>query len=479
MLVGNGASVVDAHGKTLVVHLSQSGRSLRRQVPQVSQSLSPVGPRVAKCGKDGASESDLSELIGLGLAPVKRPTLSTQSILYLLSITITLLALAITMSDREQHSGTGSHADSPAHLNAPSPRIPNIPPRVASPSNSAFNLNNSNASAIADPSDANQRRQWRQHRYAGVEADDSDRPSSTAPIDDSEVPTPQNMADLDSVPISDEQKARIIDRHLNLPGASHDTSGAGTSSWSVAGGGPAASSVAFPRHDTRESHHPADDSAADASRFTLREQAPSPHDDDGNESEYFAPHHAQGGAIVEDIYRWAHQNRRKGARRTRSESAHLPRTSTIDPDLDVEQIREPGGFRRFFMLTQAARQGQPPPRAVRSFIDFLSLYGHFAGEDLNEYDDEDEDEEDEEAPRQAPTERTALLRRRSSRRRYNGSQDGDKPRGEASVTEATMMLLKSFVGTGILFLGKVSTRDDRYPRLYANSCTLRYACRPS
>lgn len=30
----------------------------------------------------------------------------------------------------------------------------------------------------------------------------------------------------------------------------------------------------------------------------------------------------------------------------------------------------------------------------------------------------------------------------------------DRPRGEASVTEAVMMLLKSFVGTGILFLGK-------------------------
>lgn len=193
-------------------------------------------------------------------------------------------------------------------------------------------------------------------------------------------------------------------------------------------------------------------------------------DGNGAPNEYFSPHHMQGGAITDDIYRWAHQNRRKTTRRTRSESVHLPRTNTIDPEIDVEGIKEPGGFRRFFLLRKAENSGQPPPRALRSFIDFLSLYGHFAGEDLEDLDEDDDeddeegDEDDEEARQEASTsraasstERTPLLQRSRSRRRLGNrtqSEPGAKPRGEASVTEAVMMLLKSFVGTGILFLGK-------------------------
>lgn len=200
-------------------------------------------------------------------------------------------------------------------------------------------------------------------------------------------------------------------------------------------------------------------------------------DDEG----YQGPHNMQGGAITDDVYRWAHNNRRRVPKRARSESLHLPRTSTIDPDLDASAIREPGGFRRYFVLAQAADQGRPAPRAMRSFIDFLSLYGHFAGEDLSDIeddDDEDEEQEDEEAGLGQPAnERTPLvgstgatgtstmrrrkgLSRNASRLRRRGStnatggEDGERERGEATVTDAVMMLLKSFVGTGILFLGK-------------------------
>ena len=128
--------------------------------------------------------------------------------------------------------------------------------------------------------------------------------------------------------------------------------------------------------------------------------------------------------------------------------------------------------RRFFVLSQAAEQGRPPPRALRSFVDFLSLYGHFAGEDLSDIDevddDDDDDEEDEEEGRAIAgtsrgagtgvTESSQLLRKRQMKRGGSrlrrGSIEGEGKRGEASVTEAVMMLLKSFVGTGILFLGK-------------------------
>lgn len=338
------------------------------------------------------------------------------------------------------------------------PTIPNIPPRVTSPGNDSDSPQRPQSPPDAETAEA--RRAWRRQQAAtagqaarGDSPGDpsSSRPDSTAPIDDSEVPTPSNPADLDSVPITDEQKARIIDRHLNLP----DTSGF----------------AAFPSSGDQDESHSALHLAPSASRFSTHSATHSPADDQtGNDEEYFAPHHTQGGAITEDIYRWAHQNRRKVARRTRSESVHLPRTETIDPDLDVEGIKEPGGFRRFFLLNQANRHGQPPPRALRSFIDFLSLYGHFAGEELEDFEEDEDEDEDEEAgvastSREVPStsarpnERTALLRRQSSRRRNRSAAGGRAGQegeggGEASVTEAVMMLLKSFVGTGILFLGK-------------------------
>jgi len=68
-------------------------------------------------------------------------------------------------------------------------------------------------------------------------------------------------------------------------------------------------------------------------------------DDDVNPHEYLGPHQMQGGAITDDVYRWAHNNKRKMYKRSRSESLHLPSTSHIDPSLDTRAIREPGGFR--------------------------------------------------------------------------------------------------------------------------------------
>lgn len=66
-----------------------------------------------------------------------------------------------------------------------SPSIPNIPPRSTSPN---FN------SPLLPPR----------------QSDDSRLGTSEMP--DSEIPTPVNPSDLDSLPISDEQKARIIER---------------------------------------------------------------------------------------------------------------------------------------------------------------------------------------------------------------------------------------------------------------------------
>ncbi|GAA5889029.1 hypothetical protein JCM6882_009721 [Rhodosporidiobolus microsporus] len=175
---------------------------------------------------------------------------------------------------------------------------------------------------------------------------------------------------------------------------------------------------------------------------------------------------------------------------------------TDDPAaFSTAEMLQPGGFRRDFVYRRLAEQQQrgdgvspspgsdassdvgasgvsasplPPVRGrypTRSFIDFLSLYGHFGGEDLEEIEEEDEDEdllsEEETAVGGIPpysgsgsgtaTERTPLVRARSHARgasRKRASMAEGKQQGDATVAQAVMMLLKSFVGTGVLFLGK-------------------------
>ena len=174
-------------------------------------------------------------------------------------------------------------------------------------------------------------------------------------------------------------------------------------------------------------------------------------------------HQLPGGAITHDIYKWAEGADQEQARRTRSQSMYIPRQEPADPAL--ARLRDPGGFRRHFVYDQAQREGKEPPHwMTRTFVDFLALYGHFGGEDLSDSDDDDDETEDEQ-----PDERTGLLRRR--RRRYSRDDDDDDSnggedraqrlirraqenavQGTATPTKAVFLLLKSFVGTGIVIL---------------------------
>lgn len=180
---------------------------------------------------------------------------------------------------------------------------------------------------------------------------------------------------------------------------------------------------------------------------------------DGEEG-YQGAHHMQGGAITDDVYRWAHQNKRP--RRPRSESMHVINPSSIDSPVERDLVKQPGGFRRSYVLNQAVEHGKTPPRALRSFVDFLMLYGHFAGEHLEDLEAEIPEDADNAravhasgfAAGQGTDESSLLLNHY-----VHGEIPAYRPRprrnqGEASVTDAVLMLLKSFVGTGILFLGK-------------------------
>ncbi|KAH7588139.1 Transmembrane amino acid transporter protein [Nakaseomyces glabratus] len=114
-----------------------------------------------------------------------------------------------------------------------------------------------------------------------------------------------------------------------------------------------------------------------------------------------------------------------------------------------EDIRAPGGFRRSYLIQKHIEEnGEEPPNnfITRNFIEFLTLYGHFAGEDLSESEEESdiEGEYDEEA---LETESTRLLSTHRSRK-HRPAVHGHK----SSTTKAVLLLLKSFVGTGVLFL---------------------------
>ncbi|RUP06365.1 transmembrane amino acid transporter protein-domain-containing protein [Jimgerdemannia flammicorona] len=163
-------------------------------------------------------------------------------------------------------------------------------------------------------------------------------------------------------------------------------------------------------------------------------------------------HELPGGSITHDLYKWTQQvENAQQFRRNRSQSLYLPREA--DPILS--QLKQPGGFRRHYVLAKAKQEGKKPPNFItKSFVDFLCLYGHFGGEDLS--DDEDEDYVEENI---RDDEQLVGVASGSGR----GSRGGKRPteqspllprpiepvQGTASASKAVFLLLKSFVGTGI------------------------------
>lgn len=208
-------------------------------------------------------------------------------------------------------------------------------------------------------------------------------------------------------------------------------------------------------------------SPASKAKQAVDEVAPGLDDDE------FSSLRLQGGDVTRPIYRWTEEAQGRG-RTQRSQSFHLSRPFPEDDVLDIGSIKVPGGFRRNF-LRRAVGSPSPggdaeegtgglsrraaPKLFTNNFIEFLTLYGHFAGEELEEDDevlepdeyfssdvqaDEGSDEDRE------PMEDSALLTpgRRKRKRKERG------PAGNSSPTGAALLLLKSFVGTGVLFLPK-------------------------
>lgn len=136
-------------------------------------------------------------------------------------------------------------------------------------------------------------------------------------------------------------------------------------------------------------------------------------------------------------------------RRTRSSSfstylAETRRGST------ASEINVPGGFRREYIVNQSLQRNEEPPNFLtKNFMEFLSIYGHFAGED---FDDDAAESSDNEL---AVDEESSLLR---SRDPHYGAVPKQLPsykpasKGSASVAKTFFLVFKSLVGSGVLFL---------------------------
>ncbi|KAK3804705.1 MAG: transmembrane amino acid transporter protein-domain-containing protein [Linnemannia elongata] len=118
----------------------------------------------------------------------------------------------------------------------------------------------------------------------------------------------------------------------------------------------------------------------------------------------------------------------------------------------MSTLKQPGGMRRYHMIMKAEAHGRQANVFTKSFIDFLAMYGHFAGEDLDDEEggdfepavyDEEEGEGEGEGSGSSRTEVTPLIPKAQQ-----------APQGDATPAKAVFLLLKSFVGTGIMFLPK-------------------------
>ncbi|KAJ1958009.1 hypothetical protein GGI12_004855 [Dipsacomyces acuminosporus] len=160
------------------------------------------------------------------------------------------------------------------------------------------------------------------------------------------------------------------------------------------------------------------------------------------------------GDTTYGIYRWhrAHDQEAdsSSAKRKRHGSfSAMASDSEWDVSYSQRQLNAPGGFRRQFLQERALRQGRPPVNMLtENFVDFIGLYGHFAGGDYPS------DEDDEEVVGQGEGEELPVDEDAPLLRRQHSYESSHAIRATASNKKAFFLLMKAFVGTGVLVLPK-------------------------
>ncbi|KAJ2891338.1 hypothetical protein IWW38_003662, partial [Coemansia aciculifera] len=186
------------------------------------------------------------------------------------------------------------------------------------------------------------------------------------------------------------------------------------------------------------------------------------------------------GSITYDLYRWHRNSRarqsaerqqpRWSRHRVHSRSASIAECFVVqsEPEWDLSQshsqLNMPGGFRRHYMHQKAIDEGRATSVLTASFVDFLALFGHFAGGSYpSDEDDDDENEDDDEGNTLSTYGSTdSITRRRLFFERKHAVQTapaissaiGNAPVGHrgASTQKTFFLLIKSFIGSGVLFL---------------------------
>lgn len=153
----------------------------------------------------------------------------------------------------------------------------------------------------------------------------------------------------------------------------------------------------------------------------------------------------QGGDIHRDMFKI---KARASSLRRAATFSHQPPSPSNDTS-----GRAPGDFRRQHLQDRARhRRLSGTLIMAKNFIDFLELYGSFAGEDLEDGDVSEQESAVDDDDEYRPDEHSSLIQRpiidrRRSSRRHNKE-------GDASTAKTFFTLLKAFIGTGIMFLPK-------------------------
>ncbi|KAJ2782174.1 hypothetical protein H4R18_002439 [Coemansia javaensis] len=170
-------------------------------------------------------------------------------------------------------------------------------------------------------------------------------------------------------------------------------------------------------------------------------------DDGGGSPEVANPLTLPSGSITYEIYKWGNDCERSARpnahSRAQSLSACEPAASEAEWDLPLShaEMSRPGGFRRHYIHQQAESDGRSA-NITASFVDFVALYGHFAGGDFPSDEDDDSDEDGGGGGSGA-------------RARVAAGAEAEAEAGgarKASTSKTLFLLLKSFVGSGVLFL---------------------------
>lgn len=209
--------------------------------------------------------------------------------------------------------------------------------------------------------------------------------------------------------------------------------------------------------------------------------------DEDNDLDTLLPEHdpnlnRSGGDITRDLYRLASpMNNIKKAKRNKSFD-DLKLASSAESrrrDSTASALNVPGGFRREYIVkkirndkdsstptntdedqclslpsaaTSESSDGMDKvPFLTRNFLEFLYVYGHFAGECFE--DDFYSEEEEDNRGNKTIDERSPLLpgdiESRGGRAKVHAPRSA---KGTTSTFKAFLLMIKSFIGTGVLFL---------------------------